>query len=618
MSTLDNSLVAAGARSAGQQSLLRHVLEFPAVVLIVAEVVILLTGVIARYVFHSPIAWTDELASLLFLWVGLLGSALAFHRGEHMRLSFVIDRLSPNVRPQVETFGLVVALVFLVALAAPAFNFAVHEHVITTPALGIPNSLRVAALPVGIGLMIVIAANRMWRTSRPMDILRALLVVGCVAGLMYVGTPWLKSIGNWNLLIFIALIVSVTLLLGVPIGFSFGIATLAYVAFATRAPTMVIVGRIEEGASHLILLAVPLFILLGALMDIAGLARAMVGFLASLLGHVKGGLNYVLLGGMYLVSGISGSKVADMAAVAPVLFPEMRKRGQKPGEMVALLATSGAMAETIPPSLVLITVGSVTSISISALFTGGLLPAFVLAATLGVVVWLRSRHDDMREIVKVPAAQVRKAFLVAVPALTLPFVIRFVVTEGVATATEVSTIGIVYTIALGVFVYRQFAWKRVYGILVETASMSGAILFIIGAASAMGWALTQSGFSTQLTTLMSGVPGGRFGFLLISIVAFVILGSVLEGIPALVVFAPLVFPIARSLGIHEVQYAMVVILAMGLGVFAPPVGIGYFIACAIGKVPPGDAIRPMWPYLGALLAGLLLVAAVPWISTGFL
>jgi tripartite ATP-independent transporter DctM subunit len=344
----------------------------------------------------------------------------------------------------------------------------------------------------------------------------------------------------------------------------------------------------------------------------------MVGFLVALIGHVRGGLNYVLLGGMYLVSGISGSKVADMAAVAPVLFPEMKKRGQKPGEMVAVLATSGAMAETIPPSLVLITVGSVTSISISALFTGGLLPALVLAVALALLAYFRSRGDDMSMAAKSSRHVIGKAFLVALPALTLPFVIRFVVTEGIATATEVSTIGIVYTVLLGVFVYRQFAWRRVYGLIVETASMSGAILFIIGAASAMGWALTQSGFSTQLASMMSGVPGGRWGFLLISIAAFIVMGSVLEGIPALVLFAPLVFPIARSFGIHEVQYTMVVILSMGIGVFAPPLGIGYFIACAIGKVPPTDAMHSMWPYLGALLAGLLLVAAVPWISTGFL
>jgi tripartite ATP-independent transporter DctM subunit len=224
----------------------------------------------------------------------------------------------------------------------------------------------------------------------------------------------------------------------------------------------------------------------------------------------------------------------------------------------------------------------------------------------------------MSKVIKASRGMVGKAFLVAAPALTLPFVIRFVVTEGIATATEVSTIGIVYTVLLGVFVYRQFEWRRVYRLILDTASISGAILFIIGAASAMGWGLTQSGFSVQLASLMAGVPGGKWGFMLISIVAFIILGLVLEGIPALVVFAPLVFPIARSFGIHEVQYAMVVILAMGIGVFAPPLGIGYFIACAIGKVPPNDAMRAMWPYLAALLAGLLLVAAIPWISTGFL
>ncbi|WP_213956827.1 TRAP transporter large permease subunit [Variovorax sp. dw_954] len=597
---------------------LRHVLEAPAVALILAEVVILLTGVVSRYVFHSPIGWTDELAGVLFLWIGMLGAAIAFHRGEHMRLTFLLDRLNARTRALAEAFGLVVALTFLGALVGPAAKFAMHEHMITTPALGIPNSMRVAALPVGFALMIVIALTRLWRTAGWRDFAMSLLAVACAALAFYVLGPSLKAIGNWNLLVFFALTVTVCLLLGVPIGFAFGIATLAYVLFATRAPSSVIIGRIEEGSSHLILLAVPLFVLLGALMEVAGLARAMVGFLASLLGHVRGGLNYVLLGGMYLVSGISGSKVADMAAVAPVLFPEMKKRGQKPGEMVALLATSGAMAETIPPSLVLITIGSVTSVSISALFTGGLLPALVLALALGLLAFFRSRGDDMSGVARASRSQVWKAFLIAAPALTLPFVIRFVVTEGVATATEVSTIGIVYTVLLGVLVYREFEWRRVYGLLVDTAAMSGAILFIIGAASAMGWALTQSGFSTQLSFMMSGVPGGKYGFLCITIVAFVVLGMALEGIPALVVFAPLVFPIARSFGIHEVQYAMVVILAMGVGVFAPPLGIGYFIACAIGKVPPNDAMRAMWPYLGALTAGLLLVAAIPWISTGFL
>jgi tripartite ATP-independent transporter DctM subunit len=299
-----------------------------------------------------------------------------------------------------------------------------------------------------------------------------------------------------------------------------------------------------------------------------------------------------------------------------VLFPEMRKRGADEGELVAILSASGAMSETIPPSLVLITIGSVTGVSIAALFTGGLLPGLVLALTLGVVAWRRSRGEAVAA--RASGADIRRSLWAACPALLLPFVIRSSVIEGVATATEVSTIGIVYAVAAGLLIYRQFDWRRLYPMLLETASLSGAILLIIGTATAMAWALTQSGFSRQLAGAMARMPGGGLGFLLISIVAFVILGSVLEGIPAIVLFGPLLFPIARAAGVNEVHYAMVVILAMGIGLFAPPLGVGYYSACAIGRVSPDAGMRRIGPYLLALLAGLLLIAAVPWLSTGFL
>jgi len=320
---------------------------------------------------------------------------------------------------------------------------------------------------------------------------------------------------------------------------------------------------------------------------------------------------------MYLVSGISGSKAADMAAVAPVLFPEMRQRGAKGGELVALLAASAAMSETIPPSLVLITLGSVTGISIAALFTGGLLPALVLALALVVVARLRSRGETL-SAGRASLRRVARTFVIALPALALPILIRTVVVEGIATATEVSTIGIIYSFAAGILIYRRMNWQRFYPMLVETASLSGAILLIIGAATAMAWALTQSGFSQALAATMAAMPGGKAGFLAVSIVAFAILGSVLEGLPAIVLFGPLLFPVSRALGIHDVHYAMVVILAMGIGLFAPPFGLGFYAACAIGRVPPDEAMGRIWPYLGALLFALGVVAALPWISTGFL
>ena len=204
------------------------------------------------------------------------------------------------------------------------------------------------------------------------------------------------------------------------------------------------------------------------------------------------------------------------------------------------------------------------------------------------------------------------------PALLLPFVIRAAVVEGVATATEVSTIGIVYSVLVGVLVYRQFPWKRLLPTLVETAALSGAIIFIVGCATAMAWGLTQSGFSQDLAKWMAAIPGGSYGFLAISIVAFIVLGSVLEGIPAIVLFGPLLFPIAKAAGVHEVHYAMVVIFAMGIGLFAPPFGVGYYGACAVSKVDPSDGIKHIGGYMLALLIGLILVAAIPWFSIGFL
>jgi tripartite ATP-independent transporter DctM subunit len=407
-------------------------------------------------------------------------------------------------------------------------------------------------------------------------------------------------------------------LIGVPIAFTFGIATFSYLALTTDLPLVIVVNRIDDGISNLLLLAVPMFVVLGLLMEMTGIARVMVNFLAALIGHVKGGLSYVLLGAMYLVSGISGSKAADMAAVAPILFPEMLRRGAHPGELASLLATSSAMSETIPPSLVLITIGSVTNISIVALFTGGLLPAAVAALGLVAVAWWRSRGEDTGGRMRASALQMARTFVIAVPGLTLPFVIRAAVIQGVATATEVSTVGVVYTALLGLIVYRQFDWRRIYPMLVDTASLTGAVMLIIGTATAMAWALTQSGFSQWLVSVMAGVPGGTAGFLAITIVAFIILGSVLEGLPAIVLFGPLLFPVAKAMGVHEVHYAMIVILAMGIGLFAPPFGVGYYGACAIGRISSDDALWRIWPYIGALVVALAIVAAIPWLSIGFL
>ena len=600
------------------ESYLGALVEIGAGGLVLAEIAILFGGVISRYVFDRPLVWSDELASILFLWLAMLGAVIAFRRDEHMRMTACVGMLNGAPRAVVESFAIGAALAFLLLIVWPAYQYARDELPITTSALQISDAWRAAALPAGIALMLVFAVLRLARSASLKAVLLSLAVIAVVVMLFWIAGPLFHRLGNLNLLIFFVGVVAVAVFAGVPIAFAFGLAIFGYLALATHSPLTVLVGRIDEGMSHLILLAVPLFVFLGLLIEMTGMARALVGFLANLLGHVRSGLHFVLVAGMYLVSGISGSKAADMAAVAPVLFPEMKARGAKSGDLVALLSATGAQTETIPPSLVLITIGSVTGVSIAALFTGGLLPAIVLACLLCFVIRWRYRREDLGQIDRAAKREIARSFVVALPALALPFLIRAAVVEGVATATEVSTIGIAYSVVAGLLVYRRFDWRALRPMLVATAALSGAILLIIGTATAMAWGLTQSGFSRTLAAAMTGLPGGAVSFMAASIVAFVVLGSVLEGIPAIVLFGPLLFPIAKAVGIHEVHYAMVVILAMGIGLFAPPFGVGYYAACAIGRVEPVAGMRPIWGYMLALVMGTIIVAAVPWISTGFL
>jgi len=594
------------------------VTEIPAALLVLVEVGVLLAGVVARYVLNKLLLWSDELAETLFLWLVMFGSIIALRRSEHMRMTAVVGRLPLRWQRWTSTTALLVVCTVLLILLPNAKSYMLAQYAILTPAMHIHDAYRVLGLVLGIVLMLIIAGVRIVEEADWRGVASAVGVVVLVGVAMALARPVFAALGNFSLAVFFLGLVGVCVAGGIPIAFCFMLATLTYLTFAAPTTLTVVVGQMDQGMSSLELLAVPMFVLLGLLLEMTGIARVLVDFLASLVGRVRGGLSYVLLGAMFLVSGISGSKAADQAAVAPVLFPEMKRRGAHSGELVAQLAASAAMSETIPPSLVLIIIASVTGVSISALFTGGIMPAFVAGLALVVVTYFRSRGEKRGEGPRPTAAQIGRAFVIAIPGLLLPFLVRLFVLKGITTATEVATIGIGYSVLVGMFVYRRFEWRRVVPILVETASLSGAILLIIGSATAMAWALTQAGFAQSLAETMASVPGGAGGFLAISIVVFIVLGSVLEGIPAIVLFGPLLFPIARELHINEVHYTMVVILSMGIGLFSPPFGVGFYQSVLIGRSTTDQAIGRMFPYLASVVVALVLVAAIPWLSTGFL
>lgn len=586
--------------------------------LLIAIVTLLLAGVTSRYVFSLSVVWIDEVASICFLWLAMLGSAIALDRNEHLRLTLFLHKMPERIQGFMGAFALLVVATFLLSLMVPAFDYALEEWYITSPALNIPSTFRVSAIPFGMVAMLAIVIAYALKSCSWRDLIVAALLIAAVAGVLWFFSPSLVRLGSAKILLFLVVFVVACLVAGVPIAFCFGIGTLSYLAFATQVPTFVMIGRMDEGMSGIILLSVPIFVLLGCILDATGMGKAIVDFLASLLGHVRAGMSYVLLGSLFVVSGISGSKVSDMATVAPALFPEMKRRGHSPREMIALLATGAAMADTVPPSIVLIVLGSVAGVSIAGLFTSGFVVAMVLLVVLAILARWKARRESMEGVRRAPASLVGRTLLVAAPALVLPFLIRSTVAGGVATATEVSTIAVIYALFVGIVLYGGIGWRKFYGMLVETAALTGSILLILGTALAMAWAITQAGVAQGLASLMTGLPGGWLGFMAVTIVVFMVLGCVLEGLPAIVLMAPLMFPIAKSLGINDIHYAMVIVTAMNIGLMTPPIGIGFYLACKIGNVSPDEAIGAIWPYLVALVIGLVIIATVPWISTAFL
>lgn len=601
-------------RAAQIERLVARVAEIPGAILLVVEVAILFAGVLFRYLLHAPLLWSDELAGILFLWLSMLGAVAAQHQGGHMRLTVLVGLAPARWQRRIETFSSLAVILFLALMLRPAWDHAVAEMAIATPALGLPDTCKAAAIFAGCLLMLIVALLQLIQRARATEIAAAALLLAVCGLALWQFAPQLQDMQNWNLAVFFGVGVAVLTFAGAPIAVSFGLAALAYFQFATTTPMTIAAICMDEGMSGFLLLSIPLFVLLGLLIEATGLAAALAGVLLSLVAHFKGGMSYVLIAAMYLVSGISGSKAANMAAIAPVLLPEMQRRGKPPGELIGLLSASAAMGETIPPSIVLIAVGSVTGVSIAALFTGGMLPAAVGAFGLVIVAWIRSRSERTQDVRRASAGEILKASFLALPPLLLLVVIRMAVVTGVTTATEVSTIGVIYTVVVSVVIYRSFRLERVWPMLRETLALSGAIMIILGTATAMAWALTQSEFSHQLAATMEAMPGGKIGFMALSIVVFAVLGSILEGIPAIVVFAPLLFPIAKDLGIAPVHYGIVMVLSMSLGLFTPPLGIGFYQACAIGRVPPEKAMRAIWVYMLAIFVAVVVVASVPWLT----
>ena len=584
-----------------------------AAILLVADLLVVCVSVLLRFLFNAPVEWADDVARGLMVGSSFFGAASALARAENLGVAFFIDKLPSDARRVVDSMGalLVTIIAFYVAFNAMKMGWLTTGQ---TSGSGLP--LEWTFYPMGAGAVFMTVFALEIFCARPVrEIVAGILATGLIAA-FYLAWDFLApaSVPSSGTLMLIGFFI--TLFGGLPIGFALALAALIFIWVEGTLPGVIFAQQMARGIDNFVLLAIPFFILVGYLMEANGMSVRLIELLQRAVGRMRGGLNVVMVMSMVLFSGISGSKMADVAAVGSVLIPAARRSKQNPGGAVALLAASAVMAEAIPPCINLIILGFVANLSIGGLFVAGLLPAALMALALIVLsIILGKRPEPVAEAEKRPA--VSGLWSGAIASFGLIFMIFFGFKSGFATATEISAFAVVYAIIVGSIVFRELSFKTAAYSFVQSATRSGLVLFIVAAAQSLAFVLTLQQVPHAVGDLMLSLSGshGVWLFMLLSIAVLIVMGSVLEGAAALIIFGPLLMPVAVKLGIDPLHFGVVLVVAMGIGLFAPPLGLGLYGACLIGNVPIEQTIKPIMGYLGLLLLCLLVIAFVPEIST---
>ena len=580
---------------------------------LLGELAIVFANVLARIFFNTSFLWADEVARFVLTIVAFIGGAVAYRRREHANVRVVLNRLPDSVQRVCLTLADVMALFISLIAGITSFEFIEASWDELTPIFQVSAAIYAIPLLVGLALIILYAFNHLRKAHGK----RALVVGGSFVA--FAAVAWLSR-GVWmgwfsgdRAIVATITFFLVAILAGVPVGFVLLISTAGYLTLI-NAPSLVSLPQsMVNGTGNYILLAVPFFIFAGLVMERGGISVRLVRFIATLVGHLRGGLLQVSVVSMYIVSGLSGSKPADVAAVGTVMRDQLSER-HGAGEGAAVLAASAIMGETVPPSIAMLIVGSITQVSIASMFIGGIIPAAVMAICLMILIYIRSRRANIPCTPRVPVKTMMTAGLGAVPALLMPLILLVGILGGIATPTEVASFAVLYGLGLAILGYRAIGWKTFFQTVVDTASLTGLLLFIFAASGGFSWTLTVAYVPQRLVTLLHSMHNSTNIFMAASIVLLIVTGVLLEGLPSLNVLAPLLLPIAGKMGVNEMHYALVLIIAMGIGGFMPLAGIGFYVCCAIMKTDIEEASHAMVPYLIVILIGVFIVAFVPWFT----
>ena len=584
---------------------------------LVGELLAVIIDVLGRTFFDAPLLWTNEVSSLALSVIAFIGGAIAYRREQHVFIRTIVDILPE--RPRRACYAFVDWLVL--GIAAVCFHASLGLLTArwdeTTPILEMRGTWLALPLSIGMVVLAMYALIRLRNQSIHAVLAGGLAAFGLIGAIVAMHLWWLPVVST-SIAVSIALaVVLLTALLGLPIGFALILGTLLFLYSGGLVGLIALPQNMVDGVSRFVLLALPFFILAGFVMESGGISRRLVMFVASLVGRLRGGLLQVTVVSMYIVSGISGSKAADVAAVGLVMRNMLDEEGYDTAEAAAVLAASAAMGECVPPSIAMLVLGSITSLSVGALFAAGLIPAAVIAFCLMLLVYARSARGAARNPPRITMRRHMRLATDAIIPVSMPAFLFIGIFTGFATPTEVSAFAVAYGLFIAVFLYRELRVRSLARIIATASTVAAMVLFTLAAAQSFSWVLSAAQVPQALADLLAAMHDNAALFLVCSIVGLVVLGSLLEGLPALLILAPLLLPMVPALGISQLHYGIVLLIAMGIGAFLPPLGVGFYIACAVARAPMGRSTQIMMPYVAVLLLGLLVVAFVPWLTLVF-
>lgn len=406
----------------------------------------------------------------------------------------------------------------------------------------------------------------------------------------------------------------ILLVMGVPVAFDVGIASVIYL-FSQGEDLIILTQRVFAGGDSFTLMAIPLFIFAGEIMNACGVTRRIVGFANELVGFIPGGLAHVNIFASMIFAGVSGSTSADVASIGGMLIGSMNEAGFDLSYATAVTAASATIGSIIPPSILMVLYSSITGISVGQLFMAGVVPGILIGLTQMIYAFLKAKSNpdmyDGNNKLRFNGKRCLKAFINAVPALIMPLIIIGGILSGVFTATEAGAIAGLYGLLIGVFLYKEFTFQGAIHTIISSAKTSGMTMLIVSGATAFGYCLAIEKFPNQVSKLITGVSSNPNVLMLLMILAMTIIGMFMDTTSAAIIMVPIFFPIAEAAGINGIHFGMVMVLTFVLGGITPPVGVTLYIAVAVAKLKLGQLLKEMWPFILLFIAVMMLVAYVP-------